>query len=79
MITIIFSVASASVASESTDKCAPCLWSGDLYSTKTGRLLQEMFMPLMSILQEICRCCPKEHGKGHGSFIHFEFDLVFTE
>ncbi|GFO48406.1 coiled-coil domain-containing protein 142 [Plakobranchus ocellatus] len=53
--------ASASLASETTDKCQPCLLNGDLYSTKTGRLLREMYMPLMSILQEICRCYPHDH------------------
>ncbi|CAG5119772.1 unnamed protein product [Candidula unifasciata] len=50
---------SAYLASETTDKCQPCLLNSESYSTCTGRILRNMYSPLMSMLQEINRCFPQ--------------------
>ncbi|KAK7010967.1 hypothetical protein BgiMline_002609 [Biomphalaria glabrata] len=49
-----------SLASETSDKCQPVSLYGDLFSTRTGCLIKDMYKPLVNILMMICRCFPKD-------------------
>ncbi|KAH9509619.1 hypothetical protein Btru_044020 [Bulinus truncatus] len=52
-----------SLASEVNDKCHPISLYGEMYSTRTGFLIRDMYKPLINLMQMICRCFPKDRGE----------------
>ncbi|XP_076439675.1 uncharacterized protein LOC143279511 [Babylonia areolata] len=53
---------SGATSSQLQDKCYPCLVGEGRYSTRSAQLMREAYLPLLSLLQEVCRNMPHAHN-----------------